>query len=133
MPGLYDRDRGSVIMGTKGSVVIDRGGYDVFDWKGKQTDKFRVGHETSTSDLVGADSMTDAHFANFIAAIRGQEKLNSPAVVANVTVTMLLLSNIAWFVNRLLRLDTETGHILDDPEAMKFWGRAYQPGWEVTV
>ena len=46
--------------------------------------------------------MTDAHFANFIAAIRGQQKLNSPVPVANVTVTMLLLSNIAWFVNRML-------------------------------
>ena len=130
---LYDRDRGSVITGTKGSVVIDRGGYDVYDWKGKQIDTFRTGHETSTSDLVGADSMTDAHFANFIAAIRGQEKLNSPIPVANVTVTMLLLSNIAWFVNRKLRIDTETAHILDDPEAMKYWGRTYEKGWEVTV
>ncbi len=130
---LYDRDRGSVISGTKGSVVIDRDGYDVFDWKGKQTDTFRVGHVTSTSDLVGADSMTDAHFANFISAIRGQEKLNSPASVANVTVTMLLLSNIAWFVNRRLRIDTENAHILDDSEAMKYWARTYEKGWEVTV
>jgi predicted dehydrogenase len=130
---LYGRDRGSLIMGTKGSVVIDRDGYDVFDWKGNQTDQYRTGHETSTGDLLSADSMTDAHFANFNAAIRGQEKLNSPVVVANVAVTMLLLSNIAWFVDRLLRLDTETAHILDDPEAMKFWARTYQPGWEVTV
>ena len=130
---LYDRDRGSVIYGTKGSVVIDRGGYDVYDWKGKQTDTFRTGHETATTDIVGADTMTDAHFANFIAAIRGQEKLNSPITVANVAVTMLLLSNIAWFVDRLLRIDTETAHILDDPEAMKYWARSYEPGWEVTV
>jgi hypothetical protein len=120
-------------MGTKGSVVIDRAGYDVFDWKGKQTDSFRTGHESSTGDLLGADSMTDGHFANFIAAIRGQQKLNSPVTVANVTVTMLLLSNIAWFVGRLLRVDSETAHILDDPEAMKYWARTYEPGWEVTV
>jgi predicted dehydrogenase len=130
---LYDRDRGSVIMGTKGSVVIDRGGYDVFDWKGKQIDTFRTGHETSTGDTVGADSMTDAHFANFIAAIHGKEELNSPIPVANVTVTMLLLSNIAWFVNRMLRIDPETAHILGDPEAMKHWSRSYEKGWEVTV
>ena len=130
---LYDRDRGSVIMGTRGSVVIDRGGYDVYDWKGKQIDQFRVGHAAATTDTIGADNMTDAHFANFIAAIRGQQKLNSPIPVANVTVTMLLLSNIAWFVNRMLRIDPETAHIKDDPEAMKYWGRAYQPGWEVTV
>jgi predicted dehydrogenase len=130
---LYDRDRGSVIMGTKGSVVIDRGGYDVYDWKGKQIDTYRTGHETATTDIVGADSMTDAHFANFIAAIHGDEKLNSPIPVANVTVTMLLLSNIAWFVNRLLRIDTENAHILNDAEAMKFWSRSYESGWEVTV
>jgi len=130
---IYGRDRGSVIMGTKGSVVIDRGGYDVYDWKGKQIDTFRVGHAASTTDLIGADNMTDAHFANFIAAIRGQEKLNSPIPVANVTVTMLLLSNVAWFVNRMLRLDTQNAHVLDDPEAMKYWGRTYEPGWEVTV
>lgn len=130
---LYDRDRGSVIYGTKGSVVIDRGGYDVYDWKGKQIDQFRTGHETATTDTIGADNMTDAHFANLIAAIRGQEKLNSPIPVANITVTMLLLSNIAWFVNRNLRIDTQTAHILNDPEAMKYWGRTYEKGWEVTV
>jgi hypothetical protein len=77
--------------------------------------------------------MTDAHFANFIAAIHGDGKLNSPVPVANVTVTMLLLSNIAWFVDRLLRLDTETAHIIGDPEAMKYWARTYERGWEVTV
>jgi len=129
----YGRGRGSAILGTKGSVVIDRAGYDVFDWKGKQTGQFRTGHETSTSDLIGADSMTDAHFANFIAAIHGQEKLHSPVEVANVTVTMLLLSNIAWFVNRGLHLNTENAHILGDPEAMKHWARTYEKGWEVTV
>jgi predicted dehydrogenase len=129
----YGRDRGSAIFGTKGTVVIDRDGYDVFDWKGKQTDQFRVGTQTLSSDTVGRDSMTDAHFANFIAAIHGREELHSPIPVANVSVTMLLLSNIAWFVDRKLHLDTETAHILNDDEAMKYWGREYEPGWEVTV
>ena len=77
--------------------------------------------------------MTDAHFANFIAAIRGHEELHSPVSVANVTVTMFLLSNIAWFVDRILRIDEETAHIVGDPEAMKYWARTYEPGWEVTV
>jgi predicted dehydrogenase len=130
---VYGRDRGSAIFGTKGTVVIDRDGYDVFDWKGKQIDQYRTGHETSTTDLIGNDSMTDAHFANFIGAIHGQEQLNSPIPVANITVTMLLLSNIAWFVDRKLHLNTDNAHIVGDPEAMGYWGREYQSGWEVTV
>jgi hypothetical protein len=130
---LYDRDRGSAIMGTKGTVVIDRDGYDVYDWKGKHIDKFRTGKTTSSADTLGIDTMTDAHFANFISAIQTGAKLNSPVQVANVTVTMLLLSNIAYFMDRTLHLDTKNGHIKNDPEAMKLWGREYEKGWEVTV
>jgi hypothetical protein len=129
----YGRDRGALILGTKGSVVLDRSGYDVYDWKGNQTDQYRTGHESSTSDLLSADALTDSHFANFISAIRGEEKLHSPVEIANISVTMLLLSNIAWYVDRVLRIDTETGHIRNDAEAMKYWARTYEPGWEVTI
>jgi len=48
--------------------------------------------------------MTDAHFANFIAAIRKGEKLNAPIAIGNVSVTILQLSNVAWEVNRELKL-----------------------------
>ena len=130
---IYGRDRGSVIMGTKGSVVIDRGGYDVYDWKGKQTDQYRTGHETSTSDLVGRDSMTDLHFANFINAAKGIDTLHSPISIANITVTMLLISNIAYFMDREMKLDSKTGRIVHDAEAMKLWGREYEKGWECTA
>jgi hypothetical protein len=73
--------------------------------------------------------MTVAHFANFIAAIRKGEKLNAPVSIGNIAVTMLQLSNVSWVVNRELELDTRDGKILHDPEAMKLWGREYEPGW----
>jgi hypothetical protein len=126
---FYNRDRGSTIMGTTGTVLIDRGGYEIYDLKGKKTSEFKTGEETSSSDLLGRDSMTDAHFANFIAGIRTGEKLNAPVSVGNVAVTMLQLSNIAWEVNRELQLDTQDGKILHDGDAMKMWGREYEKGW----
>ncbi len=125
----YNRDRGSVIHGTTGSVIVDRDGYEVFDLHGKQTDQFKTGKATSSSDLTGRDSMTDAHFGNFIAAIRTGEKLNAPVAVGNVAVTMLQLSNIAWEVNRELKLDPANGKIQGDAEAMKGWNRDYEKGW----
>ena len=129
----YNRGRGSLIQGTKGSVILDRTSYEIYDLNGKKTSEFTEGKAASTSDLVGQDSMTDAHFANFIAGIRTSEKLHSPISVANISVTMLQLSNIAWRVNRELKLDNKTGHVVDDPEAMKLWARTYEKGWEVTV
>ena len=130
----YDRDRGSTIMGTSGTVLIDRDGYEIFDLKGKKTDEFKVGKTTtSSSDLRGIDTMTDAHFANFIAAIRTGAKLNAPISVGNVAVTMLQLSNIAWEVNRELHLETKDGRIEGDAEAMQLWGREYEKGWAPHV
>jgi predicted dehydrogenase len=125
----YNRDRGSVIMGTEGSMLIEPGGYEVYDLKGDKTGEVKTGSAHASADLVGNDSMTVAHFANFIAAIRKGEKLNAPVSIGNIAVTMLQLSNVSWVVNRELELDTRDGKILHDPEAMKLWGREYEPGW----
>src|SRR6202051_4052923 len=129
----YGRDRGSTVMGTTGTVLINRGGYEIYDLRGNKTSEFKAGHATSSADLIGSDSMTDLHFANFIAGIRKGEKLNAPISVGNVSVTMLQLSNLAWEVNRELHLDTKDGRIQADPEAMKMWGREYEKGWAPHV
>jgi predicted dehydrogenase len=129
----YDRDRGSAIIGTNGSVVVDRGGYEVYDLKGNKIREVKVGAVTSSGDLVGRDSMTDAHFANFIAGIKKGGALNAPVSIGNVAVTMLQLSNIAWETQRVLTLDTTDGAILHDSEAMKHWSRTYEKGWEPHI
>jgi predicted dehydrogenase len=125
----YNRDRGVLVVGTTGSVVIDTGGYEVYDLNGTKTSEHMVGKAAASSDLTGADSLTDSHFANFIAAIRTGEKLTQPVDSGNISVTMLQLSNIAWDVRRELKLDPATGKILEDEEAMKSWGRDYEKGW----
>jgi hypothetical protein len=129
----YNRGRGSLIEGTDGTVMIDRDGYEIYDLKGNKTSEFKVGKVTSTADLVGADSMTDAHFANLIAGIRTGEKLHAPVAVGNVAVTMLQLSNIAWEVNHELHLDPENGKIKNDPKAAALWDREYEKGWEPRI
>lgn len=131
---LYHRDRGSTIMGTTGTVLVDRAGYEIYDLNGVKTSEYKKpGPGTTTADLVGADNMTNAHFANFIAGIRTGAKLHAPIEVGNVAVTMLQLSNIAWEVKHELNLDTKNGKIQNDPEAMRGWGREYEKGWEPTI
>jgi len=129
----FNRSRGSLIHGTGGSVLVDRDGYQVFSLDNKIIDQFAVGTSSSTHDLVSADAMTDAHFRNFVDAIRTGEPLRAPVAEGNVCVTMLQLSNIAWKVGRTLRLDAATGHILDDPAAAALFSRAYEPGWEPAL
>jgi hypothetical protein len=130
---FYGRDRGSTIIGTTGSVLVDRDGYEIYDLKGNKTSEFKTGKTTSSSDTTGRDSMTDLHFANFIAGIRKGEKLNAPVSVGNVAVTMLQLSNVAWEINRELQLDTTDGKVQNDAQAMKYWNRDYEKGWAPHV
>jgi predicted dehydrogenase len=130
---LYNRDRGSLILGTAGGVLVDRDGYEIYDLHGRKTDEFKTGAKTSSSDLVGADSMTDLHFANFIAGIRTGAKLNAPVSVGNISVTMLQLSNIAWETTRDLTIDPSSGHVRNNPEAMQLWSRTYEKGWAPTL
>ncbi len=125
----YGRDRGVCIMGTTGSVILDRDSYEIYDLNGKKTSEFRTGQVTSSSDLVGSDILTTLHFGNFIDAIQTGAKLRQPIAQGNVAVTLMQLSNMAWEVNRELRIDDADGKVLDDPQAMKFWGREYEPGW----
>jgi predicted dehydrogenase len=129
----YNRGRGSIIEGTEGAVLMDRDGYEVYDLNGKKTSAFKVGSETETADTIGRDSMTDAHFANFIAGVRSGATLNAPVSVGNVAVTMLQLSNIAWEVNRELAIDSADGKIRNDAQAMKLWDREYEKGWEPKI
>ncbi len=130
---FYGRDRGAAIMGTDGTVVVDRGGYEIYDLKGNKTSEFKASKAADSGDLVGRDSMTDQHFANFIDGIRAGAKLHAPVAVGNVSVTTLQLANIAWKTNRVLNLDTADGKIKGDAEAMKMWDREYEPGWEPKV
>ena len=106
----YGRDpRRLTVMGTTGSVLIDRDGYEVYDLKGTKTSEFKMPQTTSSADLIGTDSMTDLHFANFIAAIQTGENLRQPIAQGNVAVTLMQLSNITWEVSRELRIDTSSG------------------------
>jgi hypothetical protein len=77
--------------------------------------------------------MTNAHFANLIQAIRTGDKLHSDISDINVSITSLQLANISYFVKRELEVDTATGHVKNDPDAMKLWGREYEKGWEPKV
>ncbi len=129
----YNRDRGTAVHGTDGTAIVDRDGYEIFDRSDKKTGEVRATKEaTSSTDLIGADSMTDAHFANFIAAIRTGEALRQPVAQGNVAVTMLQMSNIAYFTGRNLTLD-RAGIIQHDKEAEAMTRRLYTKGWEPKV
>lgn len=132
---FFGRGRGSLIRGTKGSMIVDRTGYEVYDAENKKIKEKKEGGETAnqTSNTIGGGDLTVMHFHNMAQSIRGLEKPRSPMMEAHKSNLLCHLGNIAQTTGHTLEIDNTTGKILHDPEAMKMWTREYEKGWEPQV
>ncbi len=130
---FFNRGRGSQIIGTEGSVIIDRDGYIHYNLEGKVITEFKSGEENISMGTSGEGAMTVAHFRNLVNGIRMGEKLNSPIDESYISVQLLLLSNIAWKTGTVLDLNPENGHMLSQYFMDNYWGREYEKGWEPSI
>jgi predicted dehydrogenase len=112
----------ALFQGETGSLALADVGYTVYDAKGKEVKK-----------EAGKSGGDVAHIANFLAAVRGTEKLNSEIEEGHKSTLLCHLGNIAHRTGRALRCDPTTGRVENDPEAMRLWTREYAPGWEPKV
>ena len=130
---LFNRGRGNAILGTAGSIVLDRDGYVQYDLKQKVVKENIEPKAGNGTDLLGDDAATAQHMENFLAAIRSGETLRAPISDAAKSVLLCHLGNISQYTGRKLHTDPATGHILRDADASGYWSRKYAPGWAPTV
>ena len=127
------RTRGVQVLGTTGSVVLDRDGYVHYDLKGNVIREAREAELADGLNIAGSDAHTTRHVENFAAAVRTGEALRSPVAEVSKTLLMCHLGNIAQYTGHKLRIDASSGRIVGDDAAMKYWRREYAPGWAPTV
>ena len=125
----YGGGRGTIIYGSQGTVFVNRGGYRLYDRKGKLLKDSKSDLGEAGTATGGGGGMTTLHVENFFDAIRGKAKLDSPIDEGGKSTLLCHLANIASRTGKILKCDTSNGHIRDK-EAMKLWGRTYEPGWE---
>jgi len=124
--------RGFEIYGTKGTLInLGNEDYKIADLKNKIIKEVKSGVKTNANDTVSASGNMDLyHFDNFVKAIRGEAKLNSPVDEGHKSVLLCHLANIAQRTGETLHCDPLNGHIKNSQEAMKLWRRSYESGWE---
>jgi predicted dehydrogenase len=130
-------DRGIIFYGEKGSLDTGGDSYRVYDLDSKLisevkslTNEEPLQGRNTASPSLGMDSM---HVADFLDAIRNNRRPNCDVETGHKSIIGMQLGNISWRVGRDLHLDPSNGHIINDPEAQKLWGRSYEPGWEPKV
>jgi predicted dehydrogenase len=129
----FDRSRGTAILGTTGSIVLDRDGYLLFDVRQTLVKQSLEPKGGNALELTGDDAATALHMQNFLDAIRTGAPLRAPISDSAKSVLLCHLGNIAQTTGRKLRIDPATGHITGDQDAMRHWSRDYQPGWAPTA
>lgn len=130
---FWGKGRGTLVHGTEGSVLLERGGFTVYDLKGEEIRKESEAGQQAGLDLTGGGSLTDGHAANLIAAINSGATLNADIHDANISVTCCHLGNIAQRTSGAIELDPKDGKPINNPAATALWGREYEKGWKPKV
>src|SRR5216683_7986454 len=106
---LYQRSRGTAVLGTHGSVVVDRDGYVVYDLKNKIVKEVKAAPKGDALNTVGDDWLTQLHIDNFVNAVRTGTKLSAPIEDGAKTGTLCHLGTISQQVGRRLTIDSKSG------------------------
>ncbi|WP_031426213.1 Gfo/Idh/MocA family protein [Flavimarina sp. Hel_I_48] len=125
----YGAGRGTIIYGSEGSVFVDRGRYELTDLSGKVVKEVKAESNEAGTALGGGGDTSTAHVVNFFNTIRGTEELQAPIDDAAVSMAMVHYTNMAYRSGKGFDIDQKTGKVYDR-DAMKFWGRKYENGWE---
>lgn len=126
---------GVAFYGENGSLVIDGGNsYTIYDLKNKVVKAAKNDIEIDARNNMNPSEQLDAlHIQNFFDGIRKGTVLHSDIVSGHQSTLLVQLGNIAQRTGRTLHIDPKTGRIKDDPGALEYWSRKYEPGWEPSV
>ena len=110
--------------GENGTLTVSDGGdYTLYD-----------GANKVVRSEKGSRGDTE-HIVNFLKAMRENNPagLNAGIKEHNPGTLLCHLGNIAQRTGRTLHCDAANGHIIDDADAMTYWARQYESGWEPVV
>jgi hypothetical protein len=113
---------GIMFLGSEGWIHVDRQGLDA-------QPKSLLKTKLNQNDVRLFKS--DNHHANFIAAVKGQDKPAAPIDVAVRSDTLCWLDQIAIKLNRRLRWDPATEAFVGDDEANQMLDRPMRAPWKL--
>lgn len=126
-------DRGVIFYGDNGTMRTGNDGYAIYDLDDKLIKEVKPEVVVDGRNTVSPSAILDnPHIENFLDCVRNGGTPNADVEIGHKSTLWVQLGNISQRVGRTLDIDQKNGHILDNPEAMKLWGREYEPGWVPT-
>jgi hypothetical protein len=128
--GPYGRDHGVAFIGNNGTLVVDRGGWEVIGEKNRVNWAEVNGMKMESIPLTkSVGSGLDFHTRNFVDCMKSRAKPNCDIAIAQNTALNASLGNIAFRTNRKIFWDAAKQEILNDKDAQLLTLANYQNGW----
>lgn len=129
--GNYGRTEGIAYIGNNGTLVVNRGGWEVIPETEKQGDQVveKVEKIPFRERQIRA---LDAHTENFVEAMKANDptKLNCPIESGAIAAINAHMGNIAYKTGRKIYWDQEKGQFKNDREANQLLKPEYLNGWK---
>jgi len=124
--GSYGRDHGIAFIGNNGTLILDRGGWEVIE---ERQAKNKVAIALHKSE----DNGVNLHWANFIGAIRNNtpNSLHCPIEEGAHIATIAQMGNIAYRSGKKVNWDTNTNLFTDDAINKEYFTKAYHNGYSL--
>jgi hypothetical protein len=124
--GSYGRTHCIAFIGNNGTLVLDRGGWEVIE-EGQSKSK------VSKPLVKSSDNGLDKHWINFTDAIRNNKKetLNCNVEAAAHVATVAQMGNIAFRTGQKLTWDKGAGKFTDNKANEKFMVKEYHNGYKL--
>ncbi len=129
--GNYGRTEGIAFIGNNGTLVVNRGGWELLPETSEVDEQRRYRMEALPPWRTGDVEALDLHTANFVEAIRKSDAsvLACGLESGSVAAINAHMGNIAFKVGRKVYWDSATGSFKGDAEANARLVPSYQNGW----
>jgi predicted dehydrogenase len=129
--GPYDRDHGVEFHGNNATLVVDRGGWQVYPETERVKGKSTYKGEGLPRQSAGSQDYHFLHVKNFIDCMKDRKRPASDVEIGHNSMIACHLGNIALRLGRNIRWNAEKECIEGDTAAQKQVMREYRAPWRL--
>ncbi len=124
--GPYNRDHGIAYIGNNGTLILNRGGWEVIEEKGSK-------NKVSKPFAPSVDNGVDKHWENFVSVVKSRkfEDLHCPVQAAAHVATVAQMGNIAFRSGKKLEWNAAKEQFNDNAVNKEYFMKEYHNGYQL--
>lgn len=124
--GSYGRDHGIAFIGNNGTLIVNRGGWEVIEEKQSKS-------KVSKAFVAPSDNGLEKHWENFVGVVKSRkmDDLHCSIQAGAHVATVAQMGNIAYRTGKKLFWDKDAGKFTDDAINKQYLMKEYHNGYKL--